>query len=134
MKHLAQTISNELSNWWKIKNGQNKCDSMFHSNWINSGGKTVFFLYPCSRMDFSNGSIIFQGHRSYDSVLEVPSVRLVLNDEENKIDHAIVASPVEHDVLEEENILKKIVEMYDLTLRDVVMFARKLKLLNVSII
>ena len=50
------------------------------------------------------------------------------------IDHAIVAHPDVHEVIEKEDILSVISNIYNFGFREVVVFAKKLKILNVSII
>ena len=134
MNHLAKRIGSDLSKYWNIKNSQNKCANMFNSDWINGGKKIVFHLYPDQKYEFSNGSIIIRGYRQHDAVFDGPSIRLVLNDDNNSIDHAIVAYPTQQVVIEEDNILKTFVRLYGMSYRDVVVFGRKLNLLNVSII
>ena len=133
MKHLAQRISYDLSKYWKIKFDQKKCANMFNSDWV-SGGKVMFHLYADNPYDFSNGSIIIQGHRYYDSVADVPRIRLVINNSGTGIDHAIVSGYLHPEIIPERNILTTIVKMYNLNYRDIVTFGKKLKLLNISII
>ena len=133
MKHVAQRIGSELSNYWRIKFSQNKCASMFNAEWVNGKGIS-FLLYPDKPYEYSNGSIIMQGQRYYEHITDVPSIRLVLNDAATGIDHAIVAFPQNHEVIEENDILKMIIKLYRLSYRDIVVFGRKLKMLNVSIL
>ena len=133
MKHLADSISCDLSKYWKIKYDQNKCDNMFHVDWI-CAGKYNFLLYPCKPWDYSTGSIIFQGTRYGEHITDRPSIRLVLDENMTHIDHAIVAHPEVHEVIEKEDILSVISNIYSFSFREVVVFAKKLKLLNVSII
>jgi hypothetical protein len=45
-----------------------------------------------------------------------------------------VAFPQNHEVIEENDILKMIIKLYRLSYRDIVVFGRKLKMLNVSIL
>ncbi len=134
MKNLAKRIGFDLSKYWKIKFDQKKCASMFNAEWINCKDIS-FFLYPDKPYEYSNGSIIMQGQRYYEPDPDVlPSVRLVLNDDATGIDHAIVAFPQDHEVIEEEDILKTFIKIYRLSYRDVVSFGKKLKLLNISIV
>lgn len=133
MKHLAQSISSDLSVYWKIKYGQNKCDNVFHINWIHVG-RYNFLLYPCKPLDYSHGSIIFQGKHIENYIPERPSIRLVLDSNAMHVDHAIVAHPDIHEIIEKDEIFSVISTFYKLSFRDVVVFAKKLKMLNVSIL
>ena len=134
MQHIIKRIETDLSNYWNIKYQQNKCANMFNSDWVSSGSRILFHLYPDTPYEYSNGSIIMQGCEYYNAISNIPSVRLVLNDSGVGFDHAIVAGPVQPEVVEEKDILKTIMKMYGLSCREIVTFGRKLRLLNVSIL
>ena len=134
MRHLAQQIGFDLSRYWKIKFDQNKCANMFNSDWVSCGDKIMFHLYADTPYDVLNGSIILQAHRYWVEPSYFPRIRLVLDNKRTGIDHAIVNGYIRPGIIPGKDILKKIIEIHKLSYRDIVVFGRKLNLLNVSII